>query len=119
MLLEGKVSLQGMGPFVLGGSGGRSLFSQSAAECVCLSFFYLFMSDTERGRGRSRFRAGSPTWDSIQGLQGHALGRGLRSTLGHPGGPAERLFGEDFTGGWCELVTEVGMRFLSVPASLA
>uniref|UniRef100_A0A8C0KMG8 COP9 signalosome complex subunit 9 n=1 Tax=Canis lupus dingo TaxID=286419 RepID=A0A8C0KMG8_CANLU len=36
---------------------------------------YLFMRDTERergrdiGRGRSRLPAGSPTWDSIHGLQ--------------------------------------------------
>ena len=43
-------------------------------------FIYLFMSDTERergrdtGRGRSRLHAGSPTWDSILGLQDQALG---------------------------------------------
>ena len=49
-------------------------------------FIYLFMIDTERGvrererergrdtgRGRSRFHAGSPTWDSIPGLQDQAL----------------------------------------------
>ncbi|XP_022277725.1 cyclin-dependent kinase inhibitor 3 isoform X11 [Canis lupus familiaris] len=28
----------------------------------------------DTGRGRSRLHAGSPTWDSIQGLQDHALG---------------------------------------------
>ena len=37
------------------------------------------MRDRERGRdtgrGRSRLHAGSPTWDSIPGLQDHALGR--------------------------------------------
>ena len=46
-------------------------------------FIYLFMRDTEReretetetGRGRSRLHAGSPTWDSIPGLQDHALGQ--------------------------------------------
>ena len=35
-------------------------------------FIYLFMRDP--GRGRSRLHAGSPTWDSIPGPQGHALG---------------------------------------------
>ena len=50
---------------------------------------YLFMRDRERdrqgerererergrdtGRGRSRLHAGSPKWDSIPGLQDHAL----------------------------------------------
>ena len=46
-------------------------------------FIYLFMRDTQReaetGRGRSRLHAGSPMWDSILGLQDHALGR--RQTL--------------------------------------
>ena len=40
-------------------------------------FIYLFMRDTEctdTGRGRSRLHAGSLTWDSIPGLQDHALG---------------------------------------------
>ena len=45
-------------------------------------FISLFMIDTERerergrdtGRGRSRLHAGSPTQDSILGLQDHALG---------------------------------------------
>ena len=36
------------------------------------------MTDTERGRdtgrGRSRLHAGTPTWDSIQGLQDHTPG---------------------------------------------
>ena len=44
-------------------------------------FFFLFMIVTERergrdtGRGRSRLHAGSPTWDSIPGLQDRALGQ--------------------------------------------
>ena len=44
-------------------------------------FIYLFMKDTEgergrdTGRRRSRLHAGSPMWDSILGLQDHALGR--------------------------------------------
>ena len=42
-----------------------------------LRFIYLCMRDTERGRdtgrGRSRLHAGSPMWDSIPGLQDHAL----------------------------------------------
>ena len=46
-------------------------------------FIYLFMIVTHRerergrdtGRGRSRLHAGSPTWDSILGLQDHALGQ--------------------------------------------
>ena len=29
----------------------------------------------DTGRGRSRLHAGGPTWDSILGLQDHALGR--------------------------------------------
>ena len=47
-------------------------------------FIYLLMTNTERkrgrdtGRGRSRLLAGSPMWDSILGLQGHALGRRWR-----------------------------------------
>ena len=43
------------------------------------------MRDRERGRdigrGRSRLHAGSPTQDSIPGLQDHALSR--RQTLNH------------------------------------
>ena len=45
------------------------------------------MRDIERergrdtGRGRSRLHAGSPMWDSIPGLQNHALGR--RQALNH------------------------------------
>ena len=47
-------------------------------------FIYSFMKDTERerererrdtGRGGSRLHAGSPMWDSIPGLQDHALSR--------------------------------------------
>ena len=46
-------------------------------------FFFFFMIVTERerergrdtGRGRSRLHAGSPTWDSIPGLQDRALGQ--------------------------------------------
>ena len=41
-------------------------------------FIYLFMIEKERGRdtgrGNSRLHAGSPTWDSIPGLQDHTLG---------------------------------------------
>ena len=54
-------------------------------------FIYLFMTDAERererersrdtGRGRSRLHAGSLTWDSILGLQDHALGQ--RQALNH------------------------------------
>ena len=42
-------------------------------------FIYLFIRDPERkrgrdiGRGRGRLHAGSPTWDSIPGLQDHTL----------------------------------------------
>ena len=44
-------------------------------------FIYLFMRDRERergrdtGRGKSRLHAGSPTQDSILGLQDHTLGQ--------------------------------------------
>ena len=48
-----------------------------------LRFIYLFMIDIERerergrdtGGGRSRLHAGSPTWDSIPGLQDRTLGQ--------------------------------------------
>ena len=56
-------------------------------------FIYLFMIDSQRergrdtGRGRSRLHAGSPTWDSIPGLQDHALGWRRRWTTGPPGLP--------------------------------
>ena len=44
-------------------------------------FLFIYDSHTERergrdtGRGRSRLHAGSPTWDSIPGLQDRALGQ--------------------------------------------
>ena len=41
----------------------------------------------DTGRGRSRLHAGSPTWDSIQGLQDHALADGGAKLLSHPGCP--------------------------------
>ncbi|MEQ1359171.1 hypothetical protein ABLW26_22930, partial [Salmonella enterica] len=51
----------------------------------CLYFIYLFMTDTERKReaetqaeGEAEKQApctGSPTWDSIPGLQDRALGQ--------------------------------------------
>ena len=54
-------------------------------------FIYSFMRDTQRerekergrdtGRGRSRLHAGSLMWDSILGLQDHALGG--RQVLNH------------------------------------
>ena len=43
--------------------------------------FYLFIHERQRwgsrdiGRERSRLHAGSPMWDSIPGLQDHALSR--------------------------------------------
>ena len=45
---------------------------------------YLFMTDgeRERGRGRSRLHAGSPTWDSIPGLQDQTL-PGLKAEPNH------------------------------------
>ena len=50
------------------------------------------MRDRERGRdmrrGRSRLHAGSLKWDSIPGLQDHALGRRQAlNHLSHPGIP--------------------------------
>ena len=56
---------------------------------------YLFMHErhTERergrdtGRGRSRLHAGSPTWDSILGLQDHAPGCRRRQTAAPRGLP--------------------------------
>ena len=43
---------------------------------VCFKRFYLFIEtegerDRDTGRGRSRLHTGSPTWDSIPGLQDH------------------------------------------------
>ena len=55
-------------------------------------FIYLFI-DTQRersrntGRGRSRLHAGSPTWDSIPGLQDHTPGCRRRQTAAPPGLP--------------------------------
>ena len=53
--------------------------------------FYLFIHERqrERGRGRSRLHAGGPTWDSIPGLQDHALGvkAGVKP-LSHTGIPS-------------------------------
>ena len=51
------------------------------------------MRDTERERGRggrSRLHAGSPMWDSIQGLQDHALGQ--RQTLNRWATQASSLY---------------------------
>ena len=51
------------------------------------------MKDTERergrdtGRGRSRLHAGSPTWDSIPGLQDQAWAKGGAKPLSHLGCP--------------------------------
>ena len=64
---------------------------------VFLSFFNLFMRDTERdrdtGRGRSRLHAGSQTWDLIPGLQDHALGqRQALKLLSHPDCPNWAIF---------------------------
>ena len=61
-------------------------------------FVYLFMRDREReterergrdtGRGRSRLHTGSQMWDSIPGLQDHALSRNADTQpLSHPGVP--------------------------------
>ena len=48
-------------------------------------FIYLLMTHTEKGkdtgRGRSRLHVGSLMWDSILGLQDHALS--LRQALNH------------------------------------
>ena len=40
--------------------------------------------ERERGRGRCRLHAGSPTWDSIPGLQDHVLGQRHRRTAEPP-----------------------------------
>ena len=55
------------------------------------------MRDTERGRdigrGRSRLHAGSPTWDSIPGLQVHAPGqRQALNRWATQGSPQFKLF---------------------------
>lgn len=64
------------------------LINQRLDKILFLDFIYLFMRDSERerekgrdtGRGRSsRLHAGNLTWDTIPGLQDHALG--------HPGCP--------------------------------
>ena len=59
-------------------------------------FIYSCVRERERqstGRGRSRLHAGSPMWDSIPGLQDHALGR--RQALNHwatQGSPQSHIF---------------------------
>ena len=86
----------GCDPGVLGlsptwGSLNGACFSLCLCLCLCvfLVFFfrrlYLFIHEkhthrerereAQRHRGRSRLHAGSPMWDSIPGLQDHALGR--------------------------------------------
>ena len=64
-------------------------------ECIHLEegvsfflIFYLFIHERHRrgrdtGRGRSSLHAGSPTWDSIQGLQDHTLAEGGAKPLSH------------------------------------
>ena len=57
------------------------------------SFFfkiYLFYSERERDTGRERIRlhAGSPTWDSIPGLQDHTPGCRQHQTSVSPGLPS-------------------------------
>ena len=68
---------------VIASRGGRKEHLKSNMQFylfIFKDFIYLFMRDTERtrgrdiGRGRSRLHAGSPMWDSIPGLQDHALG---------------------------------------------
>ena len=66
--------------------------SESVVRCAWFFFLYFFFKilfifswETQRererergrgtGRGKSRLHAGSPTWDSIPGLQDHVLGR--------------------------------------------
>ena len=54
--------------------------------------FYLFIHrhrerGRDTGRGRSRLHAGSPTWDSIRGLQYHTPGCRRRQTAAPPGLP--------------------------------
>ena len=57
----------------------RKIFPKCAEKIHSLSFLriYLFMRERQRergrdtGRDRSRLHAGSPTWDSILGLQDH------------------------------------------------
>ena len=59
-----------------------SYFCYMVRDNSALLFFkiYLFMRDRKRKRGRdtgrvrSRLDTGSPTWDSIPGLQDQALG---------------------------------------------
>ena len=56
------------------------------------------MRDRERergrdaGRGRSRLHAGSPTWDSIPGLQDQAWAEGGAKPLSHPDCPSSMFF---------------------------
>ena len=46
------------------------------------------MRGRDTGRGRSRLHAGSPTWDSIPGLQDHIWAEGVAKPLSHRGRPA-------------------------------
>ena len=45
----------------------------------------------DTGRGSSRLHAGSPTWDSILGLQDQARAEGGAKLLGHLGCPLHPL----------------------------
>ena len=62
-------------------------------------FICLFIRDRERergrdtDRGRSRLHSGSPMWDSIPGLQDHALGvKADTQPLSHPGVPMSNFY---------------------------
>lgn len=58
------------------------------------------MRGRDTGRGRSRLHAGSPTCDSIQGLQDHAPGCRRRQTAAPPGLPwTHRSMGTEGRGG--------------------
>ena len=58
----------------------------------------------DTSRGRSRLHAGSPTWDSILGLQGHTWAAGGAKPLTHQGCPKyfffKALLGKRKATGW-------------------
>ena len=70
---------------------GSTVYSVRKVVLFFLRFYLFINRHRERGRdtdrGRSRLHAGSPTWDSILGLQDDTPGCRRRQTAAPPGLP--------------------------------
>ena len=70
-----------------GSPGSRPGLQVVLNHCATGAALLLVSMWCQKPRGRSRLLAGSPTWDSIPGLQDHALGCRWRQTAVPPGLP--------------------------------